>query len=64
LELRAVFMQLDLLPSLEVVIAIAGGERGPRSRAELEALKTGCTAIAMWLRHGRRHRGYAQQAVC
>jgi hypothetical protein len=65
LELRAAFAEFDLVAALEEVVAVAGGERAPRSRVELAALKAGCAGIAAYLHHGRRRgRGYARPAVC
>ena len=49
--------------ALELVVAVASGERGPHSRDDLAALKAGCAGIAAWLRHGqRRYRGDARHA--
>lgn len=51
------------LAALELVVAVASGERGPHSRDDLAALKAGCAGIAAWLRHGqRRDRGDARHA--
>lgn len=52
--MRMAFIQLDLLPALELVVTVADGEWGPHSRAEFKALRAGCAGIAAWLRHGRR----------
>jgi hypothetical protein len=63
LGLRTAFMDLDLLPALELVVVV-DDERPPYSRAELEDLRAGCAGFAAWLRHGRRcDRGYGRQAV-
>jgi len=51
------------LAALELVVAVASGERGPHSRDDLAVLKAGCAGIAAWLRHGqRRDRGDARHA--
>ena len=34
-ELRTAFLQLDLLPALELVVAVAGGEQGCTATANL-----------------------------
>jgi hypothetical protein len=56
-------MQLEALPVLELIITIAGGERGLKTPAELEALKAGCAGIAAWVRvANRNHRRPGSQS--
>jgi hypothetical protein len=50
LALRERFEDLDLLPAREIVVVIAGGERGPQSQSELAALKVGARAASSRLR--------------
>ena len=61
--LREAFMALGLLPALETVVAIAGGERGPQDRIELAALRVGVAGIAAWLRTSRR-RSSERRVAC
>ena len=54
LALREYFGRFDLLPALEILIAVVGGERMPEARAELAAMRIGCGQITSYLQRGRR----------
>jgi len=55
-QLRRRFAEAAVLEQLDIVMDVAGGERLPRDRAEVEQLRAGLDRVTVYLRSERRGR--------